>query len=164
MSWETDRYFFQECIQMAKRYMKRYPTSLIIKQCKSKPQWVITLHLSEWLSWRRQQRASADEEVKRTLIHCWWECKLVQQLQKKKKYEGSWVCPDYILSCFLFNLYEEYITRNFGLDDVQAGIKIAERNINNLRYAGDTTLMAQIEEELKSLFFLLFCFVFFFVF
>ena len=41
--------------------------------------------------------------------------------------------------------------RNFGLDDVQAGIKIAERNINNLRYAGDTTLMAEIEEELKSL-------------
>ena len=51
----------------------------------------------------------------------------------------------------LFNLYEEYIMRNAGLDEAQAGIKIARRNINNLRYADDTTLMAESEEELKSL-------------
>ena len=50
----------------------------------------------------------------------------------------------------LFNLYAEYIMRNTGLDEAQAGIKIAKRNINNLRYANDTTLMAQSEEELKS--------------
>ena len=56
-----------------------------------------------------------------------------------------------ILSLCLFNLYEEYITQNAGLDEAQAGIKIARRNINNLRYAGDTTLMAESEEELKSL-------------
>ena len=50
-----------------------------------------------------------------------------------------------------FNLYAEYIIRNAGLDEAQAGIKIAGRNINNLRYADDTTLMAESEEELKSL-------------
>ena len=55
-----------------------------------------------------------------------------------------------ILSPCLFNLYVEYITRNTGPDDQQAGIKIAGRNINNLRYADDTTLMAESEEELKS--------------
>ena len=51
----------------------------------------------------------------------------------------------------LFNLYAEYIMKNAGLDESQAGIKIARRNINNLRYADDTTLMAESEEELKSL-------------
>ena len=56
-----------------------------------------------------------------------------------------------ILSPCLFNLYAEYIMRNAGLDKAQAGIKIAGRNINNLRYANDTTLMAEREEELKSL-------------
>ena len=56
-----------------------------------------------------------------------------------------------ILSPCLFNLYAEYIMRNAGLEEAQAGIKIAERNIHNLRYADDTTLMAESEEELKSL-------------
>ena len=56
-----------------------------------------------------------------------------------------------ILSAFLFNLYAEYIMRNAGREEAQAGIKIAGRNINNLRYADDTTLMAESEEELKSL-------------
>ena len=56
-----------------------------------------------------------------------------------------------ILSPCLFNLYTEYIMRNAGLDEAQGGIKIARRNINNLRYADDTTLLAEIEEELKSL-------------
>ena len=57
----------------------------------------------------------------------------------------------YILSPCLFNSYAEYIMRNAGLEEAQAGIKIAGRNINNLRYADDTTLMAESEEELKSL-------------
>ena len=57
----------------------------------------------------------------------------------------------YILSSCLFNLYAEYIMRNAGLEEAQAGIKIARRNINNLRYADDTTLMGESEEELKSL-------------
>ena len=55
-----------------------------------------------------------------------------------------------ILSPCLFNLYAEYIMRNAGLDEAQAGIKIARRNINHLRYADDTTLMTESEEELKS--------------
>ena len=61
------------------------------------------------------------------------------------------VSQGYILSLCLFNFYAEYIMRNAGLDEAQAGIKTAGRNINNLRYADDTTLMAEIEEELKNL-------------
>ena len=56
-----------------------------------------------------------------------------------------------VLSPYLFNLYAEYIMRNAGLDEMQAGIKIPGRNINNLRYADDTTLMAESKEEQKSL-------------
>ena len=62
---------------------------------------------------------------------------------------GKVVCQGYILSPCLFNLYAEYILRNTGLDEAQAGIKIARSNINNLRYVDDTTLMAE-SEELKS--------------
>ena len=64
---------------------------------------------------------------------------------------GKGVRQGCILSCCLFNLYAEYIMQNAGLDEAQAGIKIAGKNINNLRYADDTTLMAGSEEELKSL-------------
>ena len=64
---------------------------------------------------------------------------------------GKGVCQGCILSPCLFNLYAEYIMRNAGLDEAQAGIKICGRNINNLRYADDTTLMAESEEELKIL-------------
>ena len=64
---------------------------------------------------------------------------------------GRGVHQGCILSPCLFNLYAEYIIRNAGLDEAQAGIKIARRNINNLRYADDTTLMAESEEELKTL-------------
>ena len=64
---------------------------------------------------------------------------------------GKGVCQGYILSPCLFNFYAEYSMRNAGLEEAQAGIKIAGRNINNLRYADDTTFMAASEEELKSL-------------
>src|SRR5574337_1308917 len=64
---------------------------------------------------------------------------------------GKGVSQGCILSPCLFNLYAEYIMRNAGLEEAQAGIKIARRNINNLRYSDDTTLMAESEEELKSL-------------
>ena len=64
---------------------------------------------------------------------------------------GERVHQGCILSPCLFNLYAEYIMRNAGLDEAQAGIRIAGRDINNLRYADDTTLMAESEEELKSL-------------
>ena len=63
---------------------------------------------------------------------------------------GKGVTQGCILSSFLFNLYAEYIMRNAGLDEAQARIKISGRNINNLRYADDTTLMVESEEELKS--------------
>ena len=64
---------------------------------------------------------------------------------------GKGVCQGHILSPYLFKLYAEYIMQSAGLDKAQAGIKIAGRNINNPRYADDTTLMAESEEELKSL-------------
>ena len=64
---------------------------------------------------------------------------------------GKGVRQGCTLSPCLFNLYAEYSMRNVGLEEAQAGIKIAQRNINNLRYADDTTLMAESEEELKSL-------------
>ena len=66
-------------------------------------------------------------------------------------YIGKGVHKHCILSPCLFNLYAEYIIQNAGLDETQAEIKIARRNINNLRYADDTILMAENEEELKSL-------------
>ena len=64
---------------------------------------------------------------------------------------GKGVRQSCILSPCLFNLHAEYIMQNVGLDEAQAGIKISERNINNLRYADDTTLMAESKEELNSL-------------
>ena len=63
---------------------------------------------------------------------------------------GKGISQGCILSLCLFNLYAEYIMQNAGLDETQAGIKIAGRNINNLRYADDTTLMAESKKELKS--------------
>ena len=77
-----------------------------------------------------------------------------QQLELDMQQEtGSKSGKEYIndvLSPCLFNFYAEYIMRNAGLEEAQAGIKTAGRNINNLRYAGDTTLMAESEEELKG--------------
>ena len=72
-----------------------------------------------------------------------WKNGLVQNRERSLK--GC------ILSLCLFNLHTEYITQNAGQDEAQAGIKTAKRNINNLKYANDTTLMAESEEELKSL-------------
>ena len=86
-----------------------------------------------------------------------------QAKQKEEKYHylrssmvlwfqrGKGVRQGCILSPCLFNIYAEYIMRNAGQEEAQAGIKIVGRNINNLRYAGDTTLMAESEEELRSL-------------
>ena len=74
-----------------------------------------------------------------------------QQLELDMEQIGKGARQGCILSPCLFNLYAEYIMRNAGLEEAQAGIKIARRNINNLRYADDTTLMTESEEELKSL-------------
>ena len=76
---------------------------------------------------------------------------------KKQQWELDWfqigarVCQGCILSPCLFNLYAEYIMQNARLHEAQAGIKIARRNVNNLRYADDTTFMSESEEDLKSL-------------
>ena len=80
-----------------------------------------------------------------------------QQLELDMEQQSGWfqirkgVCQGCILSLCSLNLYAEYIMRNAGMDEAQAEIKIAGRNINNLRYPDDTTLMAESEEELKSL-------------
>ena len=79
-----------------------------------------------------------------------------QQLELRKEttdwfQTGKGVCQGCVLSPCLFNLYAEYIMRNASLDEAQAGIKIPRRNINNLKYVDDTTLMAESDEELKSL-------------
>ena len=74
-----------------------------------------------------------------------------QHLELNMEQIGKGVCQGCILSPCLFNLYAEFIMQNAGLDEAQAGIKIARGNINNLRYADDTTLMEESEEELKSL-------------
>ena len=76
---------------------------------------------------------------------------LEPDMEQRTGSSGKGVHQGYKLSPWLFNLYAEYIMRNAGLDEAQAGIKIAARNINNVRYADDTTLMAKSEEELKSL-------------
>ena len=78
------------------------------------------------------------------------QLELDMEQQTGSKLGKEYVKAVYLLLC-LFNLYEEYIMRNAGLDEAQAGVKIDGRNINNLRYADDTTLMANSEEELKSL-------------
>ena len=76
---------------------------------------------------------------------------------KKQQFKLNWfhirkgVCQGCIVSPCLFNFYAEYIMRNTGLDEAQAGIKIARRNNNNIRYSDDTTHMAESEEDLKSL-------------
>ena len=81
-------------------------------------------------------------QVRKQQLDWTWNNRLVQI--------GKGVCQGCILSPCFFNLYAEYIMRNAALDEAQAGIKIAGRNINNLRYADDTTLMAGSEEGLKA--------------
>ena len=79
------------------------------------------------------------------------ETKSYEFIKLISSYSKVYVISTTDFSPCLFNLYAEYIMRNAGLEETKAGIKIAGRNINNLRYADDTTLMAESEEELKSL-------------
>ena len=82
-------------------------------------------------------------QVKKQQLEPWME-QLIGSGLKKRVWQSC------LLSPCLFNLYAEHIMRNAGLDELQAGIKIGGRNINNLRYAGDTTLVAESKEEWKS--------------
>ena len=77
--------------------------------------------------------------------------KLEMDMEQQTGIKSGKECVRLYIVTLLINLYVEYIVRNTGLEEAQAGIKIAERNINNLRYADDTTLMAEVKEELKSL-------------
>ena len=78
------------------------------------------------------------------------QVELDMEQQTGSKSEKEYIKAVYCHPAYFFNLYAEYIMRNAGLEEAQAGIKISRRNINNLRYADDTTLMAESEEELKS--------------
>ena len=93
-----------------------------------------------WKRWEYQTNLPASWEICMQVKK--WNHRLVPNRQR--------VHQSCILSPCLFNLYAEYILRNAGLDEAQAGIKIVGRNINNLRYADDTTLMAESEEELRA--------------
>ena len=94
-------------------------------------------------------------EYQTTLLASWETCMWVKKQQLEPDMDwfkiGKGVRQGCILSPCLFNLYAEYTMRNAGLDEAQPGIKTAERNINNLRYADDTTLMVQSKEKLKNL-------------
>ena len=93
-------------------------------------------------------------QVKKQQLEAAIEQQTVSKLGKAKKEKrkiGKELCQGCILSPYLFNFYAEYTKWNSRLDEAQAGFKIARRNINNLRYADNTTLMAESEEELKSL-------------
>ena len=103
--------------------------------------WITTNHgkfLNRW-------------EYQTTLPTSWETCMQVKKQQLDWFQIGKGVCQGYILSPCLFNLHAKYIMQNARLDEAQAVIKIAKRNINNFKHADDTTLMAESEEELKSL-------------
>jgi len=108
--------------------------------------WITINSEKFWKRWEYQTILSAS-------------CKTCMQVRKRDNWIWNnglvqiekGVCQGYILSPCLFNLYEEYIMWNVGLDGVKAGIKIVKRNINNLIYTDDTTLMTKSKEDLKSL-------------
>ena len=100
-----------------------------------------------WKRWEYQTNWSASWETYLQVRKQELELDMEQQTGSKL---GKEYIKAYILSPCLFNSYAEYIMRNAGLEEAQAGIKIAGRNINNLRYADDTTLMVESQEKLKS--------------
>ena len=101
-----------------------------------------------WRRWEYQTNWPASWEAYIQIRKQQFELDMEQQTGSKS---GKEYVKGFILSPCLFNLYAEFITSNAGLDEAQAEIKIARRNVNNLRYADDTTLMAKSEKELKSL-------------
>ena len=117
--------------------------------------------LTVWITTNGGKSLKGWEYHQTTLPASWEICLQVKkqqlELDMEQQFGTTWfqigkgVHQGCILSLCLFNFYAEYIIRNAGLDEAQTGIKIAGRNINNLRYADDTTLMAESEKELKSL-------------
>ena len=111
---------------------------------------MITINCGKfWKKWEYQTTWPASWETYMQVRKQQLELDMEQQTGSKQ--EKEYVKAVYCLSPCVFNLYAEYIMRNARLDEAQAGIKIAGRNINNRRYADDTTLMAESEEDLKSL-------------
>ena len=121
------------------REFQKTPTSASLTMRKSLSVWLTT-------NWKMLKKTGIPDHLTCLLSNLY-----AGQEATVKTGHGKGVHQGCILSPCLFNLYTECIMRNAGLDKAQAGIKIARRNINNLRYADDTTLMAENEEELKSL-------------
>ena len=126
---------------------RKISISALLTMPKPLTVWITTNSGKSWKRWKYQTTRPAS-----------WEICIQVRKQVRTGHGtthefqiGKGVRQDCILSPCLFNFYTEYVLRNAGLDEAQAGIKIARRNINNLRYADDTTLMAESEEELKSL-------------
>ena len=123
-------------------YLQDFAITLSLSKKERKPffLYIIVICLPDYLTCLLRNLYAGQEETVRTghELTDWFQI-------------GKGVCQGCILSPCLFNIYAEYIMRNAGLEEAKAGIKIAGRNINNLRYTDDTTLMAESEEELKSL-------------
>ena len=130
-------------------FSKRKPsTSALLTMPKPLIVWITENCGKFWKTWECQTTWSASWEICIQVKKQQLELDMEQETGSKS---GKGVRQGYIFSPWMFNLYAEYIRRNAGLDESQAGIKIAGRNINNLIYADDTTLKAESEEELKSL-------------
>ena len=128
------------------RDSRKTTTSALLTMPKSLTVWITTNCGKFWKRWEYQTTWPASWEIcmqARKQQNQTWNNRLVPN--QKGVHQGC------ILSPYLFNLYAEYIMRNAGLEETQAGIKIVGRNINNLRYADDTTLMTEMEEEVKRL-------------
>ena len=127
---------------------KKTSISALLTMPKPLTVWITTSYGKFLKKWEYQATLPASRETCMQFKKQQLETDTEQRTRFKT---GKGVCQGCILSPCLFNLYAEYNMRNARLDEAQAGIKIAGRNINNLRYADDTTLMAESEEELKSL-------------
>ena len=134
-------------IVKAREFQKNIYFCFILTMTKALTVWITTYCGKFWKSWEYQTTWPASWEI----------CMQIRKQQLELDMEQHWfqigkgVHQSCISSLCLFNLYAEYTMWNAGLDETQAGITIAGRNINNLRYTDDTTLMAESEEELKSL-------------
>ena len=126
---------------------RKTSTSASVTTLNPLPLWITTNYGKFFKRWEYQTTCPASRE---TYIHVRKQFRTRHGTTDWFKM-GKGVCQGCILSSCLFNLYAEHIMWNAGLGEAQAGIKLARRNINNLRYAGDTNLMAENEEELKSL-------------